>query len=317
MPQRVIPFSRSSNGQAQQEVAPEIARIGLGFVNAYMVGREGEEWVLVDAGLPGSGPIIRRAAAHRYGSETRPEAIILTHGHGDHTGAAKALAKEWEVPIYAHPAEMPFLTGRSEYPPPDPTVGGPMGLFSRFASSGAVDLSEYVQELPPEGELPGMMADWRWIHTPGHTPGHISLYRDTDRVLIAGDALATVDGSSWTAQLTQRRQVSRPLAPFTSDWEAARRSVERLAELEPGTIAAGHGAPMTGSNVSQALRHLAEHFSPPERGRYVGHPARTTEEEGVVELPPRVPDPVPFITGVAAGTLGGIALLVFLRRNKS
>jgi glyoxylase-like metal-dependent hydrolase (beta-lactamase superfamily II) len=70
------------------------------------------DWVLVDAGLPGSAGTIRRHAAEIFGSEARPAAIILTHGHFDHVGALLTLATEWDVPVYAHPLELPYLTGR-------------------------------------------------------------------------------------------------------------------------------------------------------------------------------------------------------------
>src|SRR3712207_2334926 len=105
-------------------IAPDVGWLPISFVNVYFVGRPGGSWVLVDAGLPGTAQQILAAAAARYGSGSRPEAIILTHGHFDHAGAARRLADDWNVPIYAHELEHPYLTGRSSYPPPDPTIGG-------------------------------------------------------------------------------------------------------------------------------------------------------------------------------------------------
>ncbi len=77
---------------------------------------------LVDTGLRGSAGRIRRAAERLFNPP--PLAILLTHGHFDHVGGLPQLARDWGVPVYAHPLEMPYLTGVSPYPPPDPTVGG-------------------------------------------------------------------------------------------------------------------------------------------------------------------------------------------------
>ena len=114
-----------------------------------------------------------------------------------------------------------------------------------------------------------------------YTPGHVSLFREADGTLLAGDALATMDMDSWTSHLTRKRELSRPSAPLTPDWGAARRSsVQALADLEPSVVAAGYGLPITGPRVAEELRGLATRFSPPHVGRYVGSPARA-DEEGV------------------------------------
>src|SRR5205085_8885728 len=105
-------------------IAPDVGWLPVSFTNVYFIGRAGGKWILVDAGLPGWVAEIAAAANARFGSGSRPEAIVLTHGHIDHSGSAVALAKIWDCPIYAHQLETPFLTGESPYPPADPTVGG-------------------------------------------------------------------------------------------------------------------------------------------------------------------------------------------------
>ncbi len=290
--------------------APGVARVPIAFVNAYLVGRPGEPWVLVDAGLPGTDWITRGAVEARFGPGARPEAIVLTHGHFDHAGSALALAERWDVPIYAHPLELPYLTGRSDYAPQDPTMGGAIAFLSRFFPTSGYDFGARVQPLPEDGTVPGL-PDWRWLHTPGHTAGHVSLLRESDRLLLAGDALATMDLDSWVAQVTKPREMDRPPVPFTPDWGATVASVHALAELAPSTIAAGHGLPIT-DGAAARLRAYDGHVEVPAGSRYGRAPA-VADETGIVALPPPVSDPLPLRL---AGGLGAAAVLGAVVRRR-
>lgn len=270
-----------------QHVAPGVHKLALLFVNVYALGEPGGEWVLVDSGIPGSANKIE-AAARELWADKKPQAIVLTHGHVDHAGSAQELAETWDVPILAARDELPFLSGRSDYPPKDPTVGGYMGAFSRLLPAKGFDFGTRVAELT---ELPAALHEWDIIPTPGHSPGHVSLWRASDKTLIAGDALATCDLQSWVKAPLWVREIARPPLPFTPDWEAARASVEKLAALQPFTIGAGHGTPMTGENVSGDLHELAQSFPvpPPEGGRYAFE-APQYENGALVEVPPPLPD---------------------------
>jgi glyoxylase-like metal-dependent hydrolase (beta-lactamase superfamily II) len=296
-------------------IAHDVACLRLSIVNLYLYGQPGagdREWVLIDAGLPLSTGRIVQAAAERFGAGARPQAIVLTHGHFDHVGDLPALAEQWDVPVYAHELEMPYLTGRSSYPPPDPAVGGgAMSFLSRFYPRGPIQLGERARLLPADGGVPGMPG-WRWIHTPGHSPGHVSLFRDADRFLIAGDAFVTTAQESGLAALLQPQYVHRPPAYFTPDWQAARLSVEALARLEPETAATGHGLPMHGEEMRRQLETLARDFDKvavPSHGRYK-HDSAVTNDDGVVSVPPPVFDrQMPaFLAG--AGAVMAIAALV-------
>lgn len=318
-----------TGGPASGDVAPDVACLQDKIVNLYFVGApqadgprdgEGGDWVLVDAGLYGSAGRIVRFAEARFGAGARPAAIVVTHGHFDHVGALKELAARWDVAVYAHELEMPYITGRSAYPPPDPTVGGgAMARLSFLYPQKPIDLEgRSVRPLPADGSVPGLPG-WRWIHTPGHTPGHVSLFRDRDRVLIAGDAFVTTKQESAVAVLTQKQEVHGPPMYFTPDWGAARDSVISLAGLRPEVAATGHGLPMRGAEMLRQLDELARDFDElavPAHGRYVGRPA-VADERGVVSVPPPVADPVSkLIVGAGAAAVAGAALLIASRARR-
>lgn len=259
------------------------------FVNYYIIqDQTSRSWALVDAGLKWSASAIRKMAKEIFGEGSRPSAIILTHGHFDHVGAVRSLAEGWGVPVYAHELELPYLTGKSSYPPPDPSVGGGMMASVSFLyPRGPINLGNDIQKLPSDNTIPGF-PEWKFIHTPGHTPGHISLFRESDKVLIAGDAFVTTKAESAIYALTHMNHLSGPPKYFTCNWASAKLSVIKLAALDPDTIATGHGKPMRGEEMRLELNNLSRHFdrlAVPAHGRYVDEPA-VTNENGVIHVPP-------------------------------
>ena len=232
------------------------------FVNVFGVTHPDGTWTLIDAAIPYSSSRIKSWAKETF--RRTPNAIVLTHGHFDHVGDVKELAEEWDVPIYAHPLEFPYLTGKQEYPAPNWAAGGgAMPLMSPTLPRGPIDVGDRLRALPGEGaelslaELPG----WTLLHTPGHTPGHVSFFRESDRTLIVGDAFCTTPAESFfAANFTQPAELHGPPSYFTSDWEAAKASVRKLAALNPATVAPGHGKPLSGADVPDALKKLAADF---------------------------------------------------------
>lgn len=280
------------------------------FVNYYLIKDETSgSYALVDAGLKWSAGAIRKMVKEIMGDNGKPSAIILTHGHFDHVGALKELAEEWDVPVYAHPLELPYITGKSSYPPPDPSVGGgAMASMSFLYPKGPVDVSEYVEKLPDNNSIPGF-PEWKYMHTPGHTPGHISLYREQDKVLIVGDAFVTTKAESAICALSGMSHLSGPPKYLTPNWAAAKVSVMKLAALDAEIVASGHGKPMRGEEMRMELNNLSRHFDKlavPAFGRYVNEPA-LSNENGLVSVPPPV-ESMPMAVKTVGVALGLLAI---------
>ncbi len=239
-------------------VAPHVRGLRIAFVNVFAVTHPDGSWTLIDAAVPYTDGMIRRWAEKKFAGP--PNAIVLTHGHFDHVSAAPALAEHWDVPVYAHPLEFPYLTGKEEYAPPNVGAGGgTMSFLSPLFPKGPVNLTGRLEPLREGANavLPG----WEIIHTPGHTPGHCSLYHAGERTLLVGDAFCTTKPESFfEAALAQQPELHGPPAYFTSDWVAAQSSVERLAAMDVAAVAPGHGKPLAGENLSAELRELAVRF---------------------------------------------------------
>lgn len=256
---------------AAWEVAPDVYCMGprgRTQTNVYFVG-SGSSWALIDAGWAIDAPSITQAAETLFGAGTRPAAILLTHFHPDHAGSARQLARTWACPVFVHPDELSLATGdfsglTAFAGPLDTWVVLPlmraMGGRRRDAMLARSSLKGVALPLGPGTEAPGLPG-WECIHTPGHTPGHVSFFRTTDRVLITGDAMVTVKLNSLSGLVLQRSGLSGPPWYTTWNWNAAKESVARLALLEPIVVAGGHGMPMIGTRTTGAVRAFADHFS--------------------------------------------------------
>jgi glyoxylase-like metal-dependent hydrolase (beta-lactamase superfamily II) len=247
----------------------EVGR-GVTRSNVYFV-RSGSSWVLIDAASANCDRLIRKTAESLFGANTRPASVLLTHDHPDHAGSALELARTWGCPVYVHPDELPLAA-----------VGG-LSTFEKYANPldrwiilallrvmprrrvesmlSRAGLKDVARAFDPGVAVPSL-SDWECIPTPGHTPGHVAFFRASDRVLIAGDALLTVDLNSfwgfllWCMRLNAQR-VSGP--PWYSTWNrrAAKESVVALAELEPRVLASGHGVLMT-DDIARKLHAFAD-----------------------------------------------------------
>ena len=255
------------------EVLPDIYCHTIQIVNIVLVGHPNtKNFVLIDAGMPYSAKKIIAVVEERFGANARPKAIILTHGHFDHVGAIIDLVKHWDVPVYAHELELPFLTGVSSYPDPDTSVEG--GMISKMSSifpTDPIQLGDHIKSLPPDGSVP-FLQEFKWIHTPGHSPGHVSFFRQKDKALLVGDAFVTVKQEYLYKVLTQEQEISGPPRYLTTDWEAALDSVIKLQALQPAVAITGHGLPMKKELLADSLKKLVDDFeriAVPDYGEFV------------------------------------------------
>lgn len=269
---KYIPATSIASGTGI-EVLPDLFQYTVQIVNIHMIGHPtDEEFVLIDAGMPKSADMIQKAVEERFGENSQPKAIILTHGHFDHVGAIIELIERWKVPIYAHELEMPYLTGQKNYPEPDATVeGGLVAKMSPIFPNDPINLGDYLQVLPSDGTVPDL-PEFKWIHTPGHTPGQVALFREKDRALIAADTFVTVKQEYLYRVMTQEQEISGPPRYLTTDWKAAKESVEKLANLNPSVAVTGHGLPMAGEELTENLEKLVRDFdtiAKPDYGKYI------------------------------------------------
>ena len=213
----------------------------------------------------GDGDWIERAARSLLGDSARPSAILLTHCHPDHSGAARYLAGLWSCPVYMHPGELPIANGdfaamQASAGPLDRYVVLPfmrlVGKRRREEILAASRLGDVGRTIDLGGVVPSLPG-WECIATPGHTPGHVAYFRRQDRVLVSGDALATFKINSVWGLLLARDGLSGP--PWYTTWnrDAARRSIRILAGLNPYVLAGGHGKPLVGGQTAALLRSFA------------------------------------------------------------
>jgi glyoxylase-like metal-dependent hydrolase (beta-lactamase superfamily II) len=232
--------------------------------NVYFV-RSDTSWLLVDAGWESDHDRIHRAAEQLFGIGFRPAAILLTHAHPDHDGAARSLAHAWACRVYIHADERAIACGDfhamwRHAGPLDrylilPAITA-MGPKRRDAMLVRNSLRDVVEVLPSDGAVPHL-PDWRWINTPGHTPGHVAYVRSNDRLIISGDALVTLCVNSPAGMLGGRQGLSEPPWYTTPDRGLARTSIAAIAELEPRILAGGHGRPLTAPDTPERIKAFA------------------------------------------------------------
>jgi hydroxyacylglutathione hydrolase len=227
------------------QIAPSVRQVSVGAPfrsHVYLIdGPDGP--IAFDAAIKGSGPAILAAAGGRV------ERVILSHSHIDHRGGAGELG----APIYCHADEVA-------------DVEGDAGLsYTDFSLINNAQVREILPRLlsawdggplQVAGTISGgeQVAGFRVIHLPGHAPGQIALFRESDRLLLAGDVIYTLDAE------TGQPASARVPHPF-SNWntEMARESIRGLVALDATSVWTGHAEAVTGQDIAEQLEWAADH----------------------------------------------------------
>ena len=223
---------------------PRGSRGADGFLNLTLILDEQNGNTLVDAGLAGQAEVIGAALAQAGIGVRHLRRIIFTHQDLDHVGSGAALVRQSGATVIAHPADAPHIDGTLKPLKPSPEM-----LEQRPQMREALERLEPVRvdEHVEDGDRLDLAGRTRVIFTPGHTPGHLSLYLERPKVLVAGDALTAEGG-----------YLNGPNPPLTLDVREAVRSVRRLADLEIDTIVCYHGGVVSEDANGQLRRVIQE-----------------------------------------------------------
>lgn len=228
---------------AVSRVAPGVRQVSVGepfHSHVYLIDSV-DGPIAFDAGVKGTGRAILDAAGghlHR---------AVLSHSHVDHRGGANEL----DAPVYCHPDERADAEGDAGYSYTDfsqianEAVREALPKLHAAWDGGPVKIAGTVEE-------DEHVADFRVIAIPGHARGQIALFRDSDRLLLAADAIFTFDAE------TGRPASPRVPHPFSNwDTDAARESIRRLASLQPASVWPSHSEALTGEGVAERLARAA------------------------------------------------------------
>jgi glyoxylase-like metal-dependent hydrolase (beta-lactamase superfamily II) len=230
-----------------RDVANGIHRIEHAHVNVYLVEGDRGEYTVVDAGLPGLWSHLGRLLSEVGANPDKVVALLLTHAHFDHVGAAAAMQKEWRLPVWTHADEKQLAAHPLRYRHERNRLGVPLThprslpIIARMTLAGALTVKgvEHVTVFDTHGSLnlPGKPVP---VFTPGHTFWHTALHFPERDALITGDALVTLD------PYTGGRGPQIVSGAATADSAQALKSLAVLRETGAATVLTGHGEPFTG-----------------------------------------------------------------------
>jgi glyoxylase-like metal-dependent hydrolase (beta-lactamase superfamily II) len=233
------------------EVAPGVHRLGTEIVNWYLVDAGEEGLVAVDAGLPAYGDLMLEqfGALGRRPDEVR--AVVLTHGHSDHTGLVRRFA-DAGARVLIHEADVEMLRNPGGQ---RPTLAALTGLRHGHLRKFMWHMGRNGGAKPTRLESPETYSDGaeldvpgrpRALHTPGHTAGHCILHFPQSGVLFAGDLVCTLN------PVTGATGVQPFPSAFNVDSQRLAGSIGRLEEVEARVVLPGHGDPFPGSPADAA-----------------------------------------------------------------
>jgi len=203
-------------------------------INVYLIGN-----VLLDAGTRmATGGILRQLKGRHV------TAHALTHAHPDHQGASKTVCDTLNVPLWCGEADVDAMESGNMH------GQLPRNIVTRLQDVFWTGPAHPVAKALREGDV---VAGFNVINTPGHSPGHVSYWRESDRTLILGDVAKNIDF------FTMRRSLSEVPHIFTMHLAQSRLSIQKLAALKPRIVCFGHGKPLyEGTKFVEFAQRLAD-----------------------------------------------------------
>lgn len=223
------------------EIVKGVQYVDGSNANSYLVEESDGTLALIDAGMQADGKRILdfiTSKLNRKPSEVRT--IVITHCHVDHTRGLAAIRAATGAKVAVHEADADFVSGKMRYPSPGGAMGFMFSVMSPFFKTNPVEPDIRLKE----GDTVGRLAV---LHTPGHTPGSISLYDRQDRVLFVGDAARFIKG-----------RLEGPPPQFTQHMDQAKTSVERLSSLDFEVMLSGHGEPLRSPDAPKMMSELSK-----------------------------------------------------------
>ena len=219
-----------------------------GGMNIYFID-DGDGVIQFDAGTK---PMVKavEAASRRLGPIKK---VVLGHSHTDHRGSAPSI----DAPVYCHPDEVTYAE-RDEWPDYWNMEQLPVAWVKRIYprlhkrwDDGGVKIAGTLTE----GDE---VAGFRVHHFPGHAPGLIGLFRESDRLALCSDTVYLVDSTRLKSLPEGEASVPHPV--WNWDHGAAKDSLRKLAALKPAKVCPGHEHPLEGPGVEAALIKGADAF---------------------------------------------------------
>lgn len=238
------------------DVVPGVHRIEHSYVNWYLIEEEGR-LTIVDAGVPTSWATFEDALSSLGRQRGDVEAVVLTHGHFDHLGFAERARSELGVPVYVHEADVPLTRHPRQYgheraiSPYFVTQFKAFPIVASLVRNRAWWPAPLKEVVRYEGGTLPVPGSPQVVFTPGHTLGHCALHLPDRDVVIAGDAIVTLNPYTGA---TGPQIVARAA---TVDSERNLSSLDALAQTGAGTVLVGHGEPWT-QGVESAVARARE-----------------------------------------------------------